>query len=96
VELRFVAEVIYWRGPAPFLFARMPAEAAAKIAAIASRVSYGWGCIRATARIGDVEWTTSLMPREGSYLVPLKVAVQRQLSPMEVGERVEVSVVVGE
>lgn len=30
-----------------------------------------------TARIGGTEWRTSLFPKEGRYLVPLKDAVRR-------------------
>jgi hypothetical protein len=29
------------------------------------------------ARIGRTEWTTSLLPKDGGYVVPLKVAVRR-------------------
>jgi len=30
-----------------------------------------------TVRIGDTEWTTSLWPKDGAYVVPLKDAVRR-------------------
>jgi hypothetical protein len=40
-------------------------------------VTYGWGMIPVRARIGATEWTTSLFPKEGRYVVPVKDAVRR-------------------
>ena len=90
MDLRFRAPTIEWRGPAPFVFARVPEEEADAIAAISGSASYGWGCIAVEARIGDTDFTTSPFPREGGYLVPVKVAVQRA-EGVEVGDEVEVA-----
>ena len=94
VELSFTAEVIEWRGPAPFLYARLPVEAAEEIAAVKRAASYGWGAIPVTASIGDVTFTTSLFPKDGTYLLPLKVAVRRQVG-MTVGDVVDVELSIG-
>ena len=88
-QWRFEAPVIYWRGPAPHVFAKLPAEVAEGIRALGPGVSYGWGCVPVTATIGGVAFTTSLFPREGTYLLPLKVAVRRKL---ELGEGADVAV----
>jgi hypothetical protein len=85
LDYAFEAEVIYWRGPAPFLFARLPAAVSADIAAIAGRVSYGWGCIPVRAQIGPADFTTALFPRDGVYLLPLKVAVRKAIGEIDVG-----------
>ena len=85
VDYAFEAEVIYWRGPAPFLFARLPAAVSASIATIADRVSYGWGCIPVRAQIGKANFTTSLFPKDGIYLLPLKVAVRKAIGAVDVG-----------
>lgn len=90
MDLSFIATTVEWRGPAPFVFARVPEEEADAIAAIARSATYGWGCIPASVRIGDTGFTTSLFPREGGYLVPVKVAVQRA-EQIEVGDEVEVA-----
>jgi hypothetical protein len=87
----FPAEIVYWRGPAPFIFAAVPRDVGAQIQAVAHQVSYGWGCIPVAATIGSAAFTTSLMPRNGGYVLPLKVAVRRTLPPMEIGDRVEVT-----
>ena len=90
MELRFRGEVFYWRGPAPWHYVAASERAAAEIAAIASAVTYGWGCIPVTARVGDTEWATSLFPKDGGYLVPLKTVV-RSAEQIELGDVVEVT-----
>lgn len=75
--LEFVGETIEWRGPAPFIFVPVPPEICEDIKAISSRVTYGWGVIPARVRIGETEYKTSIFPKNGGYLVPVKVAVQR-------------------
>jgi hypothetical protein len=77
LELAFRGEIWYWRGPSPFLFVTVPDEASAAIKAISSLVTYGWGVIPVEVRLGDTTWTTSLFPKDGRYLVPIKVVVQR-------------------
>jgi hypothetical protein len=76
MELQFSGEVWEWRGPAPHHFVRVPEEESAALHDVA-HVSYGWGMIPVTARVGGTEWTTSLWPKDGGYIVPLKDAVRR-------------------
>lgn len=75
--LEFVEEAIEWRGPAPFVFVPVPPEMSAEIKAISSYVTYGWGVIPAKVRIGETEYSTSLFPKSGLYLVPIKAIVQK-------------------
>ena len=77
LELRFRGVIRSWRGPAPYYFVTVPEDASADIRAIASLVTYGWGVIPVTVSVGGTEWTTSLFPRDGRYLVPIKAAVRR-------------------
>ena len=77
MELEFTAVAIEWRGPAPFVFLPVPADESELIAESASELTYGWGVIPVEATIGGTTFTTSLFPREGRYLLPIKVAVQR-------------------
>jgi hypothetical protein len=94
LEFNFEGEVIYWRGPAPFLFVALPLAIGAEIEALGSAVSYGWGCVPVLARIGEVAFKTSLFPRNGSYVLPLKVAARRALPPMDVGDRLVVQMTI--
>lgn len=43
---------------------------------LAAETTYGWGAIPVAARIGDTQWETSLLPRDGGYVLPLKTAVR--------------------
>jgi len=52
-------------------------------------VTYGWGVIPVTVRIGKTKWTTSLFPKDGRYLVPIKASV-RKAEKLEKGDTVSV------
>ena len=87
--LAFRGEVVFWKGPAPFHFIAIPPGECEEIQAVASLVSYGWGVIPATVQVGETTWTTSLFPRKGAYLVPVRDTV-RLAEGIEVGEVIEV------
>jgi hypothetical protein len=70
--MEFIGEMIEWRGPAPYHFIRVPPDVADELHSLAPMLSYGWGVIPVTVRIGSSEWTTSLFPKDGGYLVPIK------------------------
>ena len=89
MRLSFTAEIFYWRGPSPFHFVAVPEAESAELQAISSLVTYGWGMIPVTARIGSTEFTTSLWPKEGTYYLPLKDAVRRA-ERIGLGDRVTV------
>ncbi|MFL6157694.1 MAG: DUF1905 domain-containing protein [Marmoricola sp.] len=77
MELEVTGEVWHWRGPAPHHFVTVPDEDAAAIESVAAGVTYGWGMIPVTVTLGSTTWTTSLWPKDGLYVVPLKAAVRR-------------------
>ena len=77
IQIRFEAEVIYWRGPSPFFYAPIPAGHVEALRSAARIVTYGWGMIPVDARIGDVGFRTSLFPKDQTYLLPLKTAARR-------------------
>ncbi|MFI6463768.1 DUF1905 domain-containing protein [Streptomyces sp. NPDC050528] len=73
----FTGRVIEWRGPSPYYFVPVPDEESADIREVAALASYGWGVIPVEATVGEVVFTTSLFPRDGGYLLPLKNAVRK-------------------
>ncbi|AKJ15163.1 hypothetical protein ABB07_35425 [Streptomyces incarnatus] len=77
MELAFAGRVVQWRGPAPYYFVAVPEAECADIREVAALASYGWGVIPVEARIGGTDFTTSLFPKDGGYLLPLKSAVRR-------------------
>lgn len=93
MDLEFSGEMWFWRGPAPWHFVTVPDENCHELDATAAVVSYGWGMIPVTAEIGRTEWKTSLFPKDGSYIVPVK-AVVRRAEGLDVGDLVTVRLVV--
>jgi Domain of unknown function (DUF1905) len=83
----------FWQGPAPWHFITVPEVECRDLETTAASVSYGWGMIPVTARIGGARWRTSLFPRNGRYLVPVKAGV-RNAEGLDVGDVVAVRVTV--
>jgi Domain of unknown function (DUF1905) len=84
VEFEITGEIWHWRGPAPFHFVTVPEQQSADIHALARAVTYGWGMVPVRARVGETAWKTSLFPKDGGYVLPLKDAVRRA-EGLEVG-----------
>ncbi|MFE9021471.1 DUF1905 domain-containing protein [Streptomyces sp. NPDC007808] len=93
MELAFTGRVIEWRGPAPYYFVAVPDEESADIREVAATATYGWGVIPVEARIGEVAFETSLFPKDGGYLLPLKKAV-RGAAGLAAGDEVPVGLTV--
>jgi hypothetical protein len=77
LSFEITGTVIEWRGPAPFYFLPTPIEVTREIELYKRELTYGWGVIPAKVTIGDTTVTTSLIPREGSFYIPLKDAIRR-------------------
>jgi hypothetical protein len=89
MDLEFSGDVWHWRGPAPHHFVSVPEDDATQIESVAAAVTYGWGMIPVTVQLGGSTWTTSLWPKDGGYIVPLKLAVRRA-EAVDVGDTVKV------
>ncbi len=94
MPFQFSGEMFEWRGPAPYYFIEIPVDQSAKIKERASQLTYGWGVIRVTGEIGDTEFTTSLIPKDGMYLLPIKNVV-RLGEGLEVDQEVQVKLTLG-
>ena len=89
MQVEFDGVVWFWKGPAPWYFVTVPEKECDEIKSISGVVTYGWGMIPATVRIGKTAWKTALWPKDGSYIVPLKTTVRKDES-IEEGDRVTV------
>ncbi len=89
MNLEFRGEMWFWKGPAPWHFITVPDEECGALEATSGLVSYGWGMIPVSAHIGATEWTTSLFPKDGQYVVPVKTWV-RKAEELELGDVVTV------
>lgn len=87
--IEFSGKIIFWRGPAPFFFVAVPEEQSRDIKAISGMVTYGWGVIPVQVQIGKTQFTTSLFPKDGCYLVPIKARV-RKVEDLEKDDQVTI------
>ena len=94
IKFEFDGEIWFWRGPAPWYFVTVPPPEASELKAISGVVTYGWGMIPVTVRIGKTKWTTSLWPKNESYIVPIKTTV-RKAEKLEEGDIVTIQLEVG-
>lgn len=94
MNLEFSGTIWHWAGPAPFYFVTVPQEESHAIKSVSSLVTYGWGVIPVRVRIGKTEWKTSLFPKDGLYLLPLKDKV-RKAEGLGEGDAVTVRLEVG-
>jgi hypothetical protein len=93
VDLDFTGELWQWRGPSPFYFVTVPDRQSQHLHAMSTAVTYGWGMIPVRARIGATEWGTSLFPKDGLYILPVKSAVRRT-EDLDEGDTVTVQLTV--
>jgi hypothetical protein len=77
MNIEFNGTIWFWRGPAPHYFVTIPAEQCQELSAISRFVTYGWGMIPVRVRIGNTAWKTSLFPKDGRYIVPIKASVRK-------------------
>ncbi len=93
MHLSFTNRIVEWRGPAPFYYLPLPEEEADQVHDVRKMATYGWGVIPVVARIGEVEFETSLFPKDGGYLLPLKDAVRKPAN-VTVGDEVSVEMTI--
>jgi hypothetical protein len=77
MNIEFNGKIWFWKGPSPFYFVTVPADQSSDLKTVSGFVTYGWGMIPVTARIGQTEWKTSLFPKDGCYIVPIKDSVRK-------------------
>jgi hypothetical protein len=75
--IEFKGKIFHWRGPAPYLFVAVPEKQSTDIKSVSKLVTYGWGVIPVMVKVGKTEWKTSLFPKDGRYLVPIRMSAQK-------------------
>jgi hypothetical protein len=89
MHIEFGGTIWVWKGPAPWYFVTVPAKQSGDLKAVLGIVTYGWGMIPARVVIGKTEWKTSLWPKDGRYIVPIKASV-REAEGLREGDKVTV------
>lgn len=77
MTFEFAGPIWFWKGPAPWYFVTVPEQHSRQIKAMSGFLTYGWGVIPVSVKIGKTTWTTSLIPKDGLYLVPIKAAIRK-------------------
>lgn len=95
MELSFQGRVWEWRGPAPYHFVSIPAEHVDAVNDLAPGVTNGWGMVPVEVRLGRTCWRTSLFPKDGGYVLPLRDSV-RGREEVELGDLVSIRLIVGQ
>jgi hypothetical protein len=93
MDVEFAGELWYWRGPAPFHFITVPEAVCVGLRAVSALVTYGWGMIPVKVCIGKSAFETSLFPKDGGYVVPIKDVV-RNAEGLSVGDTVTVELAI--
>lgn len=78
MRIRFRSQPIWWQGPAPFLFIPVPGDQSRMIKDMSKALTYGWGCIPVRVWLGKASWTTSMIPKDDVYLLPIKKVISQQ------------------
>jgi hypothetical protein len=89
MNIEFNGKIWFWRGPAPWYFVTVPAKQSHDLQVISGIVTYGWGMIPVYVQLGKSEWKTSLFPKDGRYIVPIKASV-RKAENLDEGDKVSV------
>jgi hypothetical protein len=94
MNIEFSGKIWFWHGPSPYYYVTVPEQQSLDLKWISGAVTYGWGVIPVRARIGQTEWKTSLFPKDGRYLVPIKDSV-RKAENLELDDEVTIRLEVG-
>ncbi len=89
MKIEFSGKIWFWRGPAPWFFVTVPAKQSREIKEISRLVTYGWGVIPVYVQVGKTKFKTSLFPKDGRYLVPIK-AIVRKAEKLDKGDKVTI------
>jgi Domain of unknown function (DUF1905) len=89
MNLEFSGKLWYWKGPSPWYFVTVPAKQCRDLKAASKFVTYGWGMIPVKIQIGETESKTSLFPKDGRYIVPVKASL-RKAENLEEGDKITV------
>lgn len=89
MTIDFSGDIWFWRGPAPWYFVTVPEPQCEDLRAVSRTVTYGWGMIPVVAHIGKSTWKTSLFPKDGRYILPIKTTI-RKAEGLDEGDTVHV------
>lgn len=95
IKYDFSAKIWQYDGPNGWYFVSLPQDVSKEIRENLKWQEEGWGRLKASAKIGDLEWKTAIWfdTKQSTYLLPLKAAIRMKFK-LENGQMIEVSVFV--
>ena len=75
MRFSFTAPLWEWDAQANWYFVSLPEEMGADIAEV-PRMVRGFGAVKVRVRVGGSDWSTSIFPSGGTYVLPVKKAVR--------------------
>jgi hypothetical protein len=92
LTLEFTAPLWRWEARRElWTFVSLPAAVTDEVRELAGDLPRGFGAVRTHARVGTVQWSTSVFPQnpDGRYVLPIKKRV-RDANDLELGDDVPV------
>jgi hypothetical protein len=84
-----------WQHPSPggWYFVSLPKGLSKEIRQLVKWQEEGWGRLKATAKIGEMEWETSIWfdTKMNTYLLPVKGEIRKR-GKLEAGKNIEVAI----
>lgn len=82
IKYTFIAKVWQYDGPNGWFFVSLPVEMSKEIRDNLKWQEEGWGRLKATAQIENVEWKTAIWfdTKSNTYLLPLKADIRKKCS----------------
>ncbi len=93
IQYQFSAELWKYSSPAGWYFVSLPGEISAEIRAHLKWQEEGWGRMKASARIGELEWETAIWfdRKRQSYLLPIKAEIRKKAG-LQLNQSYELSI----
>ncbi|GAA4768921.1 MULTISPECIES: DUF1905 domain-containing protein [Flavobacterium] len=95
IKYDFSAKIWQYNGPNGWHFVSLPQEISKEIRENLKWQEEGWGRLKATAKIGSVEWKTAIWfdTKQNTYLLPLKADIRKKCK-LEKDQRISISILV--
>ena len=80
MDYRFTSQIWQYRGKGAWVFVSLPKAMAAVIRSANQAIEEGWGRLKVTAKIGELNWKTALWfdTKLDTYLLPQKAEIRKK------------------
>jgi hypothetical protein len=86
---KFKSEIQLWQGKAAWHFIIISKKLSLQIKGFEEKPRKGFGSMPVQVNVGKSQWKTSIFPKDGTYLLPIKALIRKN-EKISAGDRVEV------